>query len=107
MQRRPAGANVSEYSCPERQMGLPVLRIVEVWWGWLVAFAVCTPALAISPDLDVSQLYHSSWTARDGAPTSIRDIRQTRDGYLWLATAVGLFRFDGVRFERFEGAGGV
>ena len=88
-------------------MGLPVLRIVEVWWAWLVAFAACTPALAISPDLDVSQLYHSSWTARDGAPTSIRDIRQTRDGYLWLATAVGLFRFDGVRFERFEGAGGV
>ena len=29
-------------------------------------------------------------------------IAQTTDGYLWLATANGLYRFDGVRFERYE-----
>jgi hypothetical protein len=33
---------------------------------------------------------------------AIRDILQTRDGYLWLATADGLVRFDGVRFTTFN-----
>jgi len=43
---------------------------------------------------------HDRWTADDGAPTGIRAIAQTPDGYLWLASAEGLFRFDGVLFER-------
>jgi ligand-binding sensor domain-containing protein len=29
---------------------------------------------------------------------------QARDGYLWMGNAAGLFRFDGVRFERIEGS---
>ena len=32
------------------------------------------------------------------SPSQIGALAQTRDGYLWLATQVGLFRFDGVRF---------
>lgn len=86
-------------------MRLPGRRMIQLGWGWLIASVLSVPALGMAPDLQVSDLYHTSWTARDGAPTSIREITQTRDGYLWLATAVGLFRFDGVRFERFEGAG--
>src|SRR5215467_2780553 len=43
------------------------------------------------------------WTADNGLPqNSIRDIVQTRDGYLWLATHDGLVRFDGVRFTVFD-----
>ena len=38
----------------------------------------------------------------DGAPTDIRALAQTTDGYLWLGTGSGLFRFDGMRFTRFE-----
>ena len=37
----------------------------------------------------------------DGVPNDIVAIQQTRDGYLWLGTGEGLFRFDGVRFERY------
>jgi len=80
-------------------------RLVGVWCGCLAALALCSSAFAIPPGLEVWQLYHTSWTAREGAPTGIQSIAQTSDGYLWLATAVGLFRFDGVRFERFEGSG--
>jgi len=47
-------------------------------------------------------LYHTVWKARDGVPNDIVAIQQTRDGYLWLGTGEGLFRFDGVRFERYE-----
>lgn len=47
----------------------------------------------------VSQLAHSSWRITDGAlPSSPNAIAQTKDGYLWIGTDVGLFRFDGVRF---------
>jgi signal transduction histidine kinase/ligand-binding sensor domain-containing protein len=53
-----------------------------------------------SPIAD-GKLYHTAWTLRDGAPAEIFALAQTRDGYLWLGTSTGLFRFDGVEFERF------
>lgn len=43
------------------------------------------------------------WTADDGLPQNIiSGIRQTSDGYLWLATYDGLVRFDGVRLTIFN-----
>lgn len=43
------------------------------------------------------------WTADDGLPqNSVYSIVQTSDGYLWLATADGLARFDGARFTIFN-----
>ena len=57
-----------------------------------------TCAFALNPALDVSQYAHTSWKIRDGfAKGSILSIAQTPDGYLWLGTAFGLYRFDGVR----------
>ena len=40
----------------------------------------------------------TSWATKDGLPGTVRAIAQTDDGYLWLGTANGLVRFDGVRF---------
>ena len=55
-------------------------------------------ALALDPSLDVSQYAHTAWTAREGFfKGRIQSIAQTRDGYLWLGTEIGLLRFDGVR----------
>jgi ligand-binding sensor domain-containing protein len=55
-------------------------------------------ALALDPSLDVSRYAHNSWKYRDGfARQSIESIAQTPDGYLWLGTDFGLYRFDGVR----------
>ncbi|HUR94263.1 MAG TPA: two-component regulator propeller domain-containing protein [Gemmatimonadales bacterium] len=59
-------------------------------------------ASAQAPAPTFSQLYHTAWTIRDGAPTSIEALAQTTDGFLWLGSGTGLFRFDGVRFELFE-----
>lgn len=70
-----------------------------------VSLALCfvtRPASGISHDHTLLQLQHTGWTVREGAPASIYDLAQTRDGQLWLATASGLYRFDGVRFERYE-----
>src|SRR5258706_8613113 len=55
-------------------------------------------AFALNPALDVSQYAHTAWRVRDGfAKGQIGPIAQTPDGYLWLGTDLGLFRFDGVR----------
>lgn len=43
---------------------------------------------------------HQKWGRERDAPKQIYSIAQGRDGYLWLATTQGLYRFDGVRFER-------
>ena len=55
------------------------------------------PVLALNPSLDVSQYAHTSWTVRDGFSLgNIYAMAQTPDGYLWLGSEFGLFRFDGV-----------
>jgi len=55
-------------------------------------------AAALNPSLDVSQYVHTSWRVRDGFWSgAITAIAQTPDGYLWVGTDSGLFRFDGVR----------
>jgi signal transduction histidine kinase/ligand-binding sensor domain-containing protein len=66
-----------------------VLTCLLVW---------CPCALALNPALDASQYAHTAWKVREGfAKGSIISIAQTPDGYLWLGTAFGLSRFDGVR----------
>ena len=53
----------------------------------------------------IHQFAHKTWDAQDGAPTEIRLLAQTGDGYLWLGTASGLVRFDGVQFVPFRPRG--
>jgi signal transduction histidine kinase/ligand-binding sensor domain-containing protein len=57
---------------------------------------------AIDPNRSLHQLVHTSWRVADGAPTSVWAMAQSSDGYLWLGTGSGLYRFDGVRFEPFR-----
>lgn len=41
-----------------------------------------------------------SWQSEDGLPgNTVRGVVQAEDGSLWIATAEGVVRFDGVRFE--------
>ena len=43
------------------------------------------------------------WWSDDGLPNNTIDsIAQTPDGYLWIASAGSLARFDGMRFEQFS-----
>ena len=50
-----------------------------------------------------SKYYFDSWTTDNGLPQNTVDaICQTRDGYLWIATADGLVRYDGARFVVFN-----
>ena len=71
------------------------------WLGFILTglLLVCSPgAYALNPELDVSQFAHTVWKVRDGFTRgAILAIAQTPDGYLWLGTEFGLYRFDGVR----------
>jgi signal transduction histidine kinase/ligand-binding sensor domain-containing protein len=48
------------------------------------------------------RFHHTAWTIKDGAPADIWALAQSKDGYLWLGTGSGLFRFDGIRFEHVQ-----
>jgi len=63
-----------------------------------VLLACCPCASALNPSLDINQYAHKAWTVREGFfKGAITALAQTPDGYLWLGTGYGLFRFDGVR----------
>lgn len=70
----------------------------------VLACLIAAPAAALDPQRRLDQLHQTAWTVKDGAPGQIGALAQTGEGYLWLGTQGGLFRFDGVRFERFEPA---
>lgn len=80
--------------------------------GVLIRAALLVLALALGPAAarasapglpDFSQ---RAWTVRDGAPSDVWALAGGRDGVLWLGTGLGLYRFDGLRFERHRPPGG-
>ena len=58
-------------------------------------------------DRTVKQYVHTAWSEKDGAPGGILALAQTQDGYLWLGTNSGLYRFDGVSFEHYKPQSGA
>src|SRR5215470_9572185 len=68
---------------------------------FLCALFIPIPLCALNPAYQISQYVHTSWRS-DAGVQAVRRLKQTPDGYLWLATRTGLVRFDGVRFSRFK-----
>jgi ligand-binding sensor domain-containing protein len=59
--------------------------------------------LVLGTTTAAAQYRFDHWTTDNGLPqNSVRDVVQTRDGYVWLTTFDGLVRFDGVRFTVFN-----
>ncbi len=73
-----------------------VLLVVVSW--------SCERRLLCAPRT-LTSYHHSSWTSEDGLG-AVFDLQQAPDGYLWLTTSKGIFRFDGVRFESVDDATG-
>ena len=67
---------------------------------------MAAPAFCLDPNTPLSQYNHYAWRVTDGtfraSPTSLA---QTADGYIWVATRSGMYRFDGIRFSLFTGSG--
>lgn len=61
--------------------------------------AVVQPLMALNPESSLSQYGHTVWRVQDGAlSASATAFAQTSDGYIWIGTQNGLYRFDGVSF---------
>jgi signal transduction histidine kinase/ligand-binding sensor domain-containing protein len=63
---------------------------------------VCSRGAAFESDRIIAQFAHTTWGPKDGAPSVVTVLAQSTDGYLWLGSPEGLYRFDGVVFERYQ-----
>ena len=72
-----------------------VLLVVHMPWPEQCLVAQTQP----SP---TQQVGHDFWGFKESAPQGTQSIAQTSDGFLWFGSALGLYRFDGTRFELFQ-----
>jgi Two component regulator propeller len=55
---------------------------------------------ALTPDRDIAQYAHHSWKIDDGYfGSNPYSLAQDNDGYLWIGTDHGLYRYDGGQFS--------
>jgi signal transduction histidine kinase/ligand-binding sensor domain-containing protein len=78
-------------------------RKARVCFSLILFFALSASApITWASVLEETNFHHTAWGANGlGA---VFDIQQASDGYLWLTTSTGVFRFDGVRFQSVEEA---
>jgi ligand-binding sensor domain-containing protein len=67
----------------------------------LAMSSVCLTCPAQEIQYVVKDIHHTSWTSERGVG-AVFDIQQDRNGFLWLTTANGIVRFDGVNFQSLE-----
>jgi signal transduction histidine kinase/ligand-binding sensor domain-containing protein len=71
-----------------------ILAVAAIFGTWHVA-------RASGPIPDIGEYAHTAWSVQNGFSLgNIYAIAQTPDGYLWLGSEFGLFRFDGTRSVR-------
>ena len=71
-----------------------------------VTLCLASAAEALDPERALSQYLRDQWGSERGFPGGpVYGFAQTADGYLWIATAKGLVRFDGLSFRLFEPSG--
>jgi diguanylate cyclase (GGDEF)-like protein len=72
-------------------------------WAFVSAPARALEAGQIDPKTALTQYKIDVWQTEQGLPlNAVQSLLQTRDGYLWVGTAGGLARFDGVRFTTYD-----
>ena len=66
-------------------------------------FLATKSACSLDPEKAITQYTHEVWKTEQGLPqNTIPAMVQTRAGYIWVGTELGLVRFDGVRFTVFD-----
>ncbi len=66
-------------------------------------FICVASAAALEPATPLAGYARQSWVMENGLPqNTVQALAQTRDGFIWLGTEVGLVRFDGNSFVIFD-----
>ncbi|HZL42421.1 MAG TPA: two-component regulator propeller domain-containing protein [Verrucomicrobiae bacterium] len=83
-----------------------VRRRIAVRWSSVLILLLAWRALGLDPAKTLYQYNCRSWSRQNGLPANgVSAITQTRDGYIWLGTPMGLVRFDGVEFKSIDMGG--
>jgi signal transduction histidine kinase/ligand-binding sensor domain-containing protein len=82
-------------------------RHIAIFLASIISLIFPTSGYSLDRDRTIAQLHYTFWSETDGAPSQISALAQTEDGYLWIGSTRGLFRFDGVKFEEFKPQPGV
>jgi ligand-binding sensor domain-containing protein/signal transduction histidine kinase len=65
--------------------------------------AILPAAGALEPSTPLASYARQSWGMENGLPqNTVQTLLQSRDGFVWLGTEVGLVRFDGNSFVTFD-----
>ena len=80
-------------------------HIIVILYSFVLVLFLCSGSLAdsqTSSPMHIDQYLHLTFTSNDILPADqIEDIAQDSEGYLWIASNLGAFRFDGRTFEHF------
>ncbi len=91
---------------PEQIKKLSVLGkiVLLALLGLVGHFILSTPPLhALDPNKKLNHFVVDNWQVSENLPDNrVNKLIQTSDGYIWLATANGLARFDGIKFTVFN-----
>jgi hypothetical protein len=82
------------------------MKVVRAFSVYAFLFTLVTSARALNPDRDIHQLAHRSWGEKEGYPGRTQALAQTADGFLWLGTDNGIYRFDGSLFDQYQPSSG-
>lgn len=78
-----------------------VVRTIRCLALLLLVTSCCRHVWSASPEppRPIKQFIHTSWSEASGLTGSVFALAQTKDGFLWIGTSTGLYRFDGMTFE--------
>lgn len=72
-------------------------------FGLVLPLAAPYSAAALEPTTPLASYGRQTWVMENGLPqNTVQTLLQTRDGFVWLGTEVGLVRFDGSGFQVFD-----
>ena len=74
-----------------------------ILWLTTVALGFAIAGMALEPSTPLASYGRQTWVMENGLPqNTVQALIQTRDGFVWLGTEVGLVRFDGNSFALFD-----
>lgn len=76
-----------------------ILALMGTLWLGTVGYGF---AQGLNPQLALTQYIADNWDVNKGLSSSIiNEVKQSKDGYLWAGSFMGLNRFDGANFQLF------
>jgi len=88
-----------------QHMFLGFLRRCTVYFALPFLWAAGTVSSALQPTTALATLGRQAWGMENGLPqNTVSVLLQSRNGFLWVGTELGLARFDGVGFRVFDHA---